>query len=95
MTTQNNLVLKWISQDIPGYASLRFSYLLIPRYVSLENLFWRPSDTSNPGYASLYNLSQVILGYLISENLYWDIPGYPDLPGRSFFQMNLLVRIIV
>ena len=27
-----------ISQDIPGYASLRFLYLLIPRYFNLENL---------------------------------------------------------
>ena len=62
-----------ISQDIPGYSSLRFLYLLVPRYVSLdsENLSW-----DIPGYASLSNLSQVILGYLISENLYWDIPGY-------------------
>ena len=70
------------SQDIPGYASSRFLYLLIPRYVSLKNL-----SRDNPSYASLSILSQVILGYPISENLYWDIPGYPDLPGRSFFQM--------
>ena len=27
-----------ISQDIPGYASMRFLYLLIPRYFNLENL---------------------------------------------------------
>ena len=27
-----------ISQDIPGYASLRFLYLHIPRYVILENV---------------------------------------------------------
>ena len=41
-----------------------------------------------PRYASLSKISQVILGYPISENLYWDILGYPDLPSRSFFQME-------
>ena len=31
-----------------------------------------------------------ILGYPIFENLYWDIPGYPDLPSLSFFQMEIM-----
>ena len=41
-----------------------------------------------PGYASLDILSQLILGYPNFRNLYWNIPGYPDLPRVSLFQMN-------
>ena len=79
-----------ISQDIPGYASLRNLSLPIPRYVSSEIL-----SLHIPGYASLSNLSQIILGYPISENLYWDILAYPDLPSRSFFQMGVLLRVVL
>ena len=73
-----------ISQDIPGYARLRFFYLLIPRHVqvSLENVSW-----DIPGFS---DLSQVILGYPITETLYWDTRGYPDFSesSLSFFQMT-------
>ena len=63
-----------ISQDIPGYASLRFLYLLIPGYASFENL-----SLHIPGYASLDIFVKLIPSYPGISHFRKLVLGYPGI----------------
>ena len=62
------------SQDIPGYASLLFLYLLIPGYASFENL-----SLHIPGYASLDISVKLIPSYPGISHFRKLVLGYPGI----------------